>query len=198
MIRVSKIGLFQYLVQVPTWKHLCSLSDDLSEIENVEHLERLLQQHFNLSENISRIYAQVNESLIRFRINGFDVEYLKICNDGKAIIDSVAPSQQTTSEYQFDFRAGAKHILEIVQEVMFKSRASNFRSISFFLRCSAQILVNHRYLDTKWNQRKAFLQQRLSFVAFANDVQQVRSENFAFVRFENESRFSFLFRFSIG
>jgi len=28
-------------------------------------------------------------------------------------------------------------------------------------------------LDAKWNQRKAYLQQRLSFVAFANDVQQV-------------------------
>jgi hypothetical protein len=25
----------------------------------MEHLERLLQQHFHLSENISRIYAQV-------------------------------------------------------------------------------------------------------------------------------------------
>ncbi|CAF3700892.1 unnamed protein product, partial [Rotaria socialis] len=122
----------EYLVQVPTWKHLCSLTDDLTAIESMEHLERLLQQHFNLSENISRIYAQ-------------------ICNDGKAIIDSVAPSQQTTNEYQFDFRAGAKHILEIVQE----------------------ILVNHRYLDAKWNQRKAYLQQRLSFVAFANDVQQI-------------------------
>ncbi|CAF4085297.1 unnamed protein product [Rotaria magnacalcarata] len=122
----------EYLVQVSTWKHLCSLTDDLTAIESMEHLERLLQQHFNLSENISRIYAQ-------------------ICNDGKAIIDSVAPSQQTTNEYQFDFRAGAKHILEIVQE----------------------ILVNHRYLDAKWNQRKAYLQQRLSFVAFANDVQQI-------------------------
>ncbi|CAF4820588.1 unnamed protein product [Rotaria sp. Silwood1] len=122
----------EYLVQVPTWKHLCSLTDDLTTIESMEHLERLLQQHFNLSENISRIYAQ-------------------ICNDGKAIIDSVAPSQQTTTDYQFDFRAGAKHILEIVQE----------------------ILVNHRYLDAKWNQRKAYLQQRLSFVAFANDVQQI-------------------------
>lgn len=33
--------------------------------------------------------------------------------------------------------------------------------------------MNHRYLDAKWNQRKAYLQQRLSFVAFANDVQQV-------------------------
>jgi hypothetical protein len=43
--------------------------------------------------------------------------FKQICNDGKAIIDSVAPSQQMTSEYQFDFRAGAKHILEIVQEV---------------------------------------------------------------------------------
>ncbi|CAF1199006.1 unnamed protein product [Adineta steineri] len=122
----------EYLVQVPTWKHLCSLTDDLTAIESMEHLERLLQQHFNLSENISRIYAQ-------------------ICNDGKAIIDSVAPSQQSTTDYQFDFRAGAKHILEIVQE----------------------ILVNHRYLDAKWNQRKIFLQQRLSFVAFANDVQQI-------------------------
>jgi len=43
--------------------------------------------------------------------------FAKICNDGKAIIDSVAPSQQSTNDYQFDFRAGAKHILEIVQEV---------------------------------------------------------------------------------
>lgn len=50
----------QYLVQVPTWKHLCSLNDDLTSIESMEHLERLLQQHFHLSENISRIYAQVN------------------------------------------------------------------------------------------------------------------------------------------
>ena len=47
------------MVQVPTWKHLCSLTDDLTSIESMEHLERLLQQHFNLSENISRIYAQV-------------------------------------------------------------------------------------------------------------------------------------------
>ncbi|CAF5149430.1 unnamed protein product [Rotaria sp. Silwood1] len=57
----------EYLVQVPTWKHLCSLTDDLTTIESMEHLERLLQQHFNLSENISRIYAQV--CLIFNRIN---------------------------------------------------------------------------------------------------------------------------------
>ncbi len=33
-------------MQVPTWKHLCSLTDDLTSIESMEHLERLLQQHF--------------------------------------------------------------------------------------------------------------------------------------------------------
>ena len=55
---------FQYLVQVPTWKHLCSLNDDLTTIESMEHLERLLQQHFHLSENISRIYAQVDFSFM--------------------------------------------------------------------------------------------------------------------------------------
>jgi hypothetical protein len=34
----------------------------------MEHLERLLQQHFHLSENISRIYAQVNLSIIYISI----------------------------------------------------------------------------------------------------------------------------------
>ena len=34
----------------------------------MEHLERLLQQHFNLSENISRIYAQVDFHLNKFLI----------------------------------------------------------------------------------------------------------------------------------
>ena len=55
---------FKYLVQVPTWKHLCSLGDDLTTIESMEHLERLLQQHFHLSENISRIYAQVSRLIV--------------------------------------------------------------------------------------------------------------------------------------
>ncbi|CAF1006794.1 unnamed protein product, partial [Didymodactylos carnosus] len=120
----------EYLIQVPTWKHLCSLTDDITSIQSIDQLECLLQQHYRLSDNISKIYAD-------------------ICSDGKAIIDSVAPPQ--TSDDQLDFRSSARHILEIVQE----------------------ILSNHRLLDFKWNQRRTYLQQRKSLLTFEYDVQQI-------------------------
>ncbi|CAF1274950.1 unnamed protein product, partial [Didymodactylos carnosus] len=120
----------EYLIQVPAWKHLCSLTDDIIAIQNIDQLECLLQQHYRLSDNISKIYAD-------------------ICSDGKAIIDSVAPPQ--TSDDQLDFRSSARHILEIVQE----------------------ILSNHRLLDFKWNQRRTYLQQRKSLLTFEYDVQEI-------------------------
>ena len=79
-------------------------------------------------------------SLISYSADLFIKSWLlliqQICNDGKAIIDSVAPSQQTTTDYQFDFRAGAKHILEIVQEVNFKW---------LFLTYESSVLVSIRF-----------------------------------------------------
>jgi hypothetical protein len=41
----------------------------------MEHLERLLQQHFHLSENISRIYAQV---IFLFILSIFSFNYIDL------------------------------------------------------------------------------------------------------------------------
>jgi hypothetical protein len=42
--------------------------------------------------------------------------YLKVCNDGKAILDSIQ-SSQSTQVGQMEFKQAASHILDIVYEV---------------------------------------------------------------------------------
>ncbi len=53
-----------------------------------------------------------------------------MCNDGKAILDSIQSSQSTQSIGQMEFKQAASHILDIVYEVK-QSRLNNYAIFSY-------------------------------------------------------------------
>ena len=118
----------QYLNKVTEWKAQCS-SNQIAN--SVQEAESLLKKHHELSDEISQIYAEV-------------------CNDGKAILDSIQ-SSQSTQVGQMEFKQAASHILDIVYE----------------------ILSNHRQLEHLWVNKKQKLQNRYRILNFQQNIKQV-------------------------
>jgi triple functional domain protein len=75
---------------------------------------------------------------------------LKVCNDGKAILDSIQ-SSQSTQIGQMEFKQAASHILDIVYE----------------------ILSNHRQLEHLWVAKKQKLQNQYRIINFQQNIKQV-------------------------
>ena len=73
-----------------------------------------------------------------------------MCNDGKAILDSIQ-SSQSTQVGQMEFKQAASHILDIVYE----------------------ILSNHRQLEVLWVNKKQRLQNHYRLLNFQQNIKQV-------------------------
>lgn len=98
-----------------------------------------------------------------------------MCNDGKAILDSIQSSQSTQSIGQMEFKQAASHILDIVYEVIKKMNCLYF--IVFFLLYKyfffKKILSNHRQLELLWVNKKQKLQNRYRILNFQQNIKQV-------------------------
>ncbi|RMZ94452.1 triple functional domain [Brachionus plicatilis] len=111
----------QYLNKVEEWKNLCS-NNQISN--SVQEAENALKKHHELSDEISQIYAEICNA-------SSSIQFIFVCNDGKAILDSIQ-SSQSTQIGQMEFKQAASHILDIVYE----------------------ILSNHRQLELLWVNKK--------------------------------------------